>query len=124
MITNDQFDFQFDPSACESCGGKCCIGESAWCWISDDEIATIATYLNLSIEEFCSYAIVRESGKKSLAENELDDGSFACIYFDFEKMGCSIYPVRPEQCRTFPFWEEYTVVKEGTILNCPGISPR
>ncbi len=121
MISNSAYDFSFEPSACATCEGSCCIGESAWVWVSDEEIAAIANYLNLDVEEFTSYAICRHNGQKSLAENERDDGTFACIYFDDEKKGCSIYPVRPEQCRSFPFWDEYLLIKDGPFLTCPGI---
>jgi hypothetical protein len=27
-----------------------------------------------------------------------------CTFFDGKSRGCTIYPVRPRQCRTWPFW--------------------
>ena len=46
-----------------------------------------------------------------------------CIFYEPEK-GCSVYEVRPSQCRAFPFWPE--VVRspaswEEMQESCPGI---
>ena len=45
-----------------------------------------------------------------------------CVFYD---KGCKIYPVRPTQCRTFPFWPE--IVKSPTswkiaATECPGMN--
>lgn len=40
--------------------------------------------------------------------------------------GCTIYPARPEQCRTFPFWPEMTKSARAwneTAARCPGMMP-
>ena len=29
-----------------------------------------------------------------------------CVFWEGDA-GCAIYPVRPTQCRTFPFWSEH-----------------
>jgi len=121
MITHPDFDFSFEPSACKTCGGKCCVGESAYVWVTAEEIDRIAQFLNLTGEEFCEYAVSREGDLFTLNEVVREDDSFACIYFDEQKMCCSIYQVRPNQCRTFPFWDEYTILKDGPFLSCPGI---
>jgi Fe-S-cluster containining protein len=42
----------------------------------------------------------------------------------FYKYGCQIYPVRPAQCRTYPFWFKNLRSKknwEQTEKECPGI---
>ncbi len=44
-----------------------------------------------------------------------------CLFYDD---GCSIYPVRPDQCKTYPFWfENLRSVKKWRRLSreCPGI---
>ncbi|MGI0406107.1 YkgJ family cysteine cluster protein [Helicobacter himalayensis] len=46
-----------------------------------------------------------------------------CIFFENGK--CAIYPVRPKQCRDFPFWESHKILdadsKEALELECKGI---
>jgi Fe-S-cluster containining protein len=37
--------------------------------------------------------------------------------------GCTVYPVRPKQCRTWPFWESNVETPEAwerTTQICPG----
>ncbi len=47
--------------------------------------------------------------------------NYACLFFDKEKNGCGIYPVRPEQCRTFPFWPYFREHPEEAFEECPGV---
>lgn len=54
-----------------------------------------------------------------LALKEKPNGD--CIFHDG---GCSIYPVRPAQCRTFPFWLKNLRNEQAwqdTAAGCPGI---
>ena len=47
----------------------------------------------------------------------------ACRFLD-EKNGCTIYPVRPMQCRTFPFWASHFDSPEDLEFlkaDCPGV---
>jgi len=53
MIREEGYNFSFMPSACVSCGGACCIGESGYIWVNYKEIEDIANFLGLSIE--CLY---------------------------------------------------------------------
>lgn len=124
MKTSEGFDFFFDGSACDSCGGRCCIGEPGFTWISPKEIEKLADLLQKPTEEVMDTYIVEAQNRYSLTEKSIGDNLFACIFFDTEKGACTIYEARPEQCRTFPFWDEYLIVKDDTYYNCPGITPR
>ena len=45
-----------------------------------------------------------------------------CVLYD-PKKGCTVYPVRPAQCRTWPFWQsnvESPEAWERTVKECPG----
>jgi polar amino acid transport system substrate-binding protein len=56
--------------------------------------------------------------RQSLREKANGD----CIFFD-KAAGCTIYPVRPRQCRTWPFWESNIKTPEDweeTRQMCPG----
>jgi Fe-S-cluster containining protein len=38
----------------------------------------------------------------------------ACVFL--ENHQCLLHDVKPEQCRTFPFWNEY-IGKDGDLIN-------
>jgi len=45
-----------------------------------------------------------------------------CVFYDRQR-GCTVYPVRPRQCRTWPFWESNLATPEDwerTESICPG----
>lgn len=86
--------------------------------VSEEEARHVAQYLKLSIAEFLK-KFTRSEGKKIyLIEQEIPD----CIFLKNEK--CTIYEVRPLQCRTFPFWtQNVKSEKRWNIImeECPGI---
>ena len=50
----------------------------------------------------------------------------ACVFLrDGAQAGCAIYPVRPERCRTWPFWDELRDpdALRAAMRFCPGIEP-
>ena len=121
IISQEGYDYQFSPSACETCGGACCTGESGYIWAKYPEIEKMADFLSLTIEEFATMYLKKVKHRYSLVEKRLDDENFACIFFNNELKQCSIYEVRPRQCRTFPFWETFKNNKEEVKNECPGI---
>jgi hypothetical protein len=46
---------------------------------------------------------------------------FECVFFEGPPKQCSIYAVRPLQCRQYPFWEHFKKHNEQVIEECPGI---
>ncbi|AXP08215.1 YkgJ family cysteine cluster protein [Campylobacter hepaticus] len=120
MIFNKNFSYAFDQSACEKCGGKCCIGESGNIFASKEELETLRKHFNLSSEEFARKYLRKVGFKMSFKEVEFEDG-FACIFFDTQKRNCSIYDFRPKQCRTFPFWEYFKTHQKELEKECIGI---
>ena len=121
MIKEDGYSFCFDSSACASCGGACCIGESGYIWVNYKEIEAIANYLNMSIEEFAQNYLIRAKNRYSLKEFKVKELGYACIFFDTQNRVCKIYDVRPKQCRTFPFWEQFKSDTKELIKECPGV---
>lgn len=108
------YSFSFDASKCESCGGKCCTGESGYVFVTYDELLLIAKFLNLDIAELISKYCKKVGYRYSLIEKLNEDATnaessldLACIFFDTINKNCSIYQVRPKQCKTFPFWEAH-----------------
>ena len=101
---------------CLRCGG-CCNGEPGVIYVSEDEITAIAQYTTIEREIFVERCLTLIG--KSHSIRETDDGR--CIFYE---NGCSIYPVRPLQCSTFPFWFQNMrspEAWEGALLRCPGI---
>ena len=121
IIKKDNFNFSFDPKACEECGGKCCRGESGYIWVNPIEIDKIARYLKLSSEEFKEIYLIKVGYKFSLKEKKLDENDYACIFFNEKNKNCSIYDIRPAQCRTFPFWDFFKTHIDEVKRECPGI---
>ncbi|MBW2568433.1 MAG: YkgJ family cysteine cluster protein [Deltaproteobacteria bacterium] len=120
ILQKKGFDFGFDPRACKNCFGRCCIGKSGNIWVNKEEIEKIADFLDLSAEGFIKYYLRKVYYKYSLKELKIND-SFQCVFFDDKNKNCSIYKVRPTQCRTFPFWEYFKNNTEEVIKECPGI---
>lgn len=122
MIAEEGFEYSFDPSACISCGGHCCTGESGYIWVKYHEIEKIALFLERSVEDFATIHLKKVKHRYSLIEKKREvEGDFACIFFDAKLKCCSIYPVRPLQCRTFPFWDQFKNDREEVEKECPGI---
>lgn len=102
---------------CTRCG-NCCTGEAGFVWVNDEEIAAIAEFRNEPLEEVTGLYTRREGDRRSLRERANGD----CIFFDREA-GCTVYPVRPRQCRTWPFWESNVLSPKSwgeTAAACPG----
>ena len=102
---------------CTRCGA-CCTGAPGYVWVNAEEIQRLATYRGQSFEEF-SRRFVRRVGKDlSLIEKPGGD----CIFWD-ERAGCTVYPARPVQCQTWPFWPENIETPaswEHVTQVCPG----
>ena len=120
LMNEKGYDYTFNPNACEECGGNCCTGESGYIYINNLEIENMAKFLELSISEFKEKYLFKNGYKYSLKELHVEN-SYDCVFFDREKNGCSVYPVRPTQCRTFPFWSYFKTHKEELKAECPGI---
>ena len=104
---------------CTQCG-NCCTGSPGYVWVNDEDLQNIAEYLDKPIGEVRLLQTRPVRGKISLKEFPNGD----CIYFHPKKRSCKIYPVRPIQCRTWPFWKSNLETPERwqeTGRGCPGI---
>lgn len=116
----DGFKYEFDPSFCQICGGKCCTGESGYIWISKDEISKIAAFFGMSDDEFKKIFCYNTHNRYSLKEKEYNNG-YACIFFDETHKNCGIYELRPKQCLTFPFWDYFKKNFKELEKECIGV---
>ena len=102
---------------CTRCG-NCCTGAPGYVWVNDDEIAAIAAFRGETVEEVTGLCTRLAQRGRTLRDNA--DGD--CVFYDREQ-GCLIYPVRPRQCRTWPFWHSNVASPEAwqrTCEVCPG----
>jgi len=103
--------------SCTRCG-HCCTGAPGFVWVNDEEIQAIAEFIGASTDEVKNYHA--RMGHRGFTLREKVNGD--CVFFERDK-GCTIYPVRPRQCRTWPFWESNIVTEEAweqTCAICPG----
>ncbi|MEA3384204.1 MAG: YkgJ family cysteine cluster protein [Campylobacterota bacterium] len=121
MLEHKDYKYKFDENICSTCDGNCCIGESGYIWISKDEIVKLASYLNINVEELAYRYLFKVGYKFSIKEKQLTTNSYACIFFDIDKKQCGIYDARPNQCRTFPFWEYFKNNIKEVKEECPAI---
>lgn len=106
---------------CAGCG-SCCTGAPGYVWLTDEEEKQIADVLNISLEEFeKTYTRLVYGLRRSL--KEIPQSNYDCVFFNSETRQCSIYDVRPAQCRTWPFWDSLLKSKKDwdeASQSCPG----
>ena len=105
---------------CIGCGDCCKThGEYAFVYLSDTDVDRISEFLKMSRIDFLNaYCSSDSDGDIHLSELCGD-----CSFLE-EGVRCRIYPVRPKQCATWPFWRENLKksIWEGPVSACcPGI---
>ncbi|MCI5120626.1 MAG: YkgJ family cysteine cluster protein, partial [Candidatus Electrothrix sp. AUS4] len=103
---HNDFPYFFNSDACASCGGKCCRGQQGYIWLEIEELRKMADARRMHEEAFARQYVRLINGKLSLKERVLNS-EHLCCFFDPIDHYCTIYAYRPEQCRTFPFWDQY-----------------
>jgi Fe-S-cluster containining protein len=101
---------------CTQCG-NCCTGGPGFVWISDVEIERLAEHLQMTTAEVTKKYCRKVAGRLSLKERRTKEGNYDCVFLKEQpadagsggpspsrRKTCSVYSVRPLQCRTWPFW--------------------
>ncbi|WP_319522200.1 YkgJ family cysteine cluster protein [uncultured Desulfosarcina sp.] len=115
----DQHRYFFDSGIrfqCRRCGA-CCTGAPGVIRVSDEEAVAIADFLSLPVQQAIDTLLYPWENGYSVRE----DGDGRCLFYE---EGCRIYPVRPRQCRTFPFWTAILRSEarwDSIRRHCPGI---
>ena len=109
---------------CLGCG-RCCSGPAGgYIWVTGDEIRLLAEYLKMTTEQLRSRFLRRAGFRLTIIE---DSQTRDCIFLKQNEDGkrCSIYPVRPGQCRLWPFWPVNLAGPDQWNMagqKCPGIN--
>jgi Fe-S-cluster containining protein len=114
---------------CTQCG-SCCTGPPGAVWFTPEEGRSMAAKLGLDEATFYQRYARRLDEGWSLTETKTEQG-FDCVFLDRQsipgKAICSMYEVRPIQCRTWPFWPENLRTKRHwetvkRVTPCPGMN--
>jgi len=109
---------------CVQCG-RCCSGPGeGYIWVTKTEARLIAEFLEITVEQLTAKYLRRIGFRKTIIE---EPSSRDCIFLQKlgDKKGCLIYPVRPSQCRIWPFWSVNLTNSDAwntAALQCPGIN--
>lgn len=104
--------FQCQPGCTECCTQK------GFVYLAEGDAARIADFLGIPEPEFERTYVYRTARRPRLRVPRDTQCSF------LREGGCSIHPVKPVQCRIFPFWPELVESRrewKKTARYCPGI---
>jgi Fe-S-cluster containining protein len=90
-------------------------------FLSQEDLDSLAAAQGMKPGEFtetwCRWVSLGRGEYLSLKEK----ANYDCVFW---KEGCLVYPSRPLQCRTFPFWDSIVcsaAAWEKAGLGCPGM---
>ena len=119
---------------CTQCG-TCCTGAPGYVWISEIEIDRFAAHLKIERDVFLKKYCRQIGNQISLKERRSLKGEYDCVFLNEieikdggrtrRKRVCTVYDVRPLQCRTWPFWDGLLSSPdawESATDRCPGIN--
>lgn len=107
---------------CTQCG-NCCGGAPGYVWVTTTEITEIAAFQGQSRADFSARHVRQIGQRQSLLERDNGDCEFLARDAHGKAL-CTIYSVRPLQCRTWPFWSSNLESSRNWAVagrGCPGI---
>ena len=109
---------------CQGCGGCCSGPAEGYIWVTRTEIEIIADFLKLTAGQVRRAYLRRVGLRTTIIEHPTTKD---CMFLQETAGGrrCSIYAVRPNQCRNWPFWRENLASPEAwnkAARKCPGIN--
>lgn len=120
--------------SCTQCG-NCCTGAPGYVWVSDIEIDRFAAFLKIDRKVFLKTYCRLIGGRVSLKETRSLKNEYDCVFLKEIEIGegekkrmkrvCTVYDVRPLQCRTWPFWDGLLANEEAwhsAAERCPGMN--
>lgn len=110
---------EFIRFECQRGCTRCCEGRG-FVYLTEEDLENIAARLELSKDEFERRYVYRT---RRLLRLRRPRGN-SCPFL-VKDVGCSIHPVKPTQCRLYPFWPELlerTSAWHREAGICPGIN--
>jgi uncharacterized protein len=109
---------------CLGCGNCCSGPDEGFIWVAKEEIELIADFLKISIRQLRQKYLKRHGFRTTIVENHITKD---CIFLKVidGRQQCLIYSVRPNQCRTWPFWHSNLSspdIWSKVTKKCPGIN--
>lgn len=109
---------------CQQCG-RCCAGPNqGYIWVTRPEIKLIADFLKMAVSQLRQKYLRRVGLRATIIEQPNTKDCVFLQRIDGQKR-CMIYPVRPSQCRAWPFWPDNlanTDVWNKATQKCGGIN--
>ena len=109
---------------CRKCGNCCSGPNEGYIWITKPEIRLLADFLTTSIKQLYSKSLKKAGRRTTIKEQSVTKD---CIFLQkiSSCKGCLVYSVRPNQCRTWPFWSSNLLTPNDWNMaarKCPGIN--
>ncbi|HXG32019.1 MAG TPA: YkgJ family cysteine cluster protein [Bryobacteraceae bacterium] len=107
-------EFRFECQA----GCTACCRASGFVYLTEEDLRRAAAWLKMSPEEFEARYVYRTRRRLRLRKS----GDSPCPFL--RDGGCAIHPVKPTQCRAYPFWPELVETRAAWRQageQCPGI---
>ena len=109
---------------CCQCGNCCSGPDEGYVWATIPEIEFIAKHLSMPLEKLRKKYLRRIGSRTSLIEKPDNKDCVFLTNLNGQKV-CGIYHVRPNQCRTWPFWPSNLAGPDEwntATVKCPGIN--
>ena len=109
---------------CFKCGNCCAGPDEGYIWITKPEINLLTKYLKMNPDQLRRKFLKRLGPRTTIIEEPKNKDCIFLTRINHQK-GCAIYPVRPNQCRTWPFWPENLKTPNtwnASATKCPGIN--
>ncbi len=105
---------------CTRCNA-CCRFEPGYVFLSEHDIERLMAATGLKREEFLARYCREVPSGDGLMISLKEKPNYDCIFWD---EGCTVYPYRPLQCRSYPFWGPNLTSRlawDSLKGHCPGV---
>lgn len=109
---------------CLGCGGCCSGPGEGYIWVTRQEVKLIAEFLKISEKQLRQKYMRRVGWRTTIIEQPANKDCMFLWEVD-DRRGCVIYPVRPSQCRMWPFWSDNLASPTSwnkAAKRCPGVN--
>jgi Fe-S-cluster containining protein len=109
---------------CQQCGACCAGPNQGYIWVTRPEIKLIADFLKVETKQLRREYLRHVGLRTTIIEQPATKDCIFLRRMDGQRR-CMIYPVRPGQCRTWPFWPENLVSADAwnrAAQKCSGVN--